>query len=200
MPRIKGRKPEETRGAILAAAVEVFAERGYSNATLASIAAVAGVTAATLPYHFTDKRGVWDATLAVFYGDLLAFAADMKLNRPLDELLAELYGWCESRRASIRVILRHILEAGGLDADLEARMGPALEFVSLLGARRFGVEPNRVRDCAIAISHLVVRFVTNSPEDNRLAFGEKTHEAARARILAVLGHATRGILGLERGP
>ena len=78
MPRIKGRRPETTRGAVLEAAVWAFAEYGFENATLATIAHKAGVTAATLPYHFTDKQGLWDAVIESFYKDLLAFATTLR--------------------------------------------------------------------------------------------------------------------------
>lgn len=199
MARIRGRKPEDTRQAIIEAAIEVFGELGYNSATLATIARRAGVTAATLPYHFEDKRGLWDATLAAFYGELLAFGGEVDLRRSLPELIDALYAWCETHRASIRVILRHILETGGLDPSVEKRMAGAMTFVSQLGARRFGVEPERVQDATIALSHLIVRFVTNRPEDNQRSFGEPDEAATRQRIVTLLVRVAECSLGIACG-
>lgn len=197
MARIRGRRPEETREAIIGAAIEVFGELGYNGATLATIARRAGVTVATVPYHFDDKRGLWDATLTAFYGELLTFGGQLDLAPSLGQLIDDLYAWAEAHRASIRVILRHILETGGLDPSVEGRMAGAMAFVSQLGARRFGVPPERVQDATIALSHLIVRFVTNRPEDNRRSFGEPDDAATRARIVALLVRIARCSLRLS---
>jgi len=49
----------ETRAAILAAGLQVFAERGFSAATLADIGARAGVTRGAVYHHFTDKAELY---------------------------------------------------------------------------------------------------------------------------------------------
>jgi AcrR family transcriptional regulator len=194
MPRIKGRRPEDTREAILTAAVAVFGEVGYDDATLAIIARRAGVTAATLPYHFKDKQGLWDAVLGVFYTELMAFGRGLELNRPLVALLDDVFGWCLEHRQAIRVIIRNVLEMGRLDVSVEKRMGPALALVSLLAARRFDTTAERARDAAIALSHLIVRFVTNTVEDNMVSFGEATPEGVRRRIVGLLETVARALL------
>ena len=48
----------ERRGLILAAATEVFAERGYADASMAEIAARAGVVASVIYDHFDSKRAL----------------------------------------------------------------------------------------------------------------------------------------------
>jgi AcrR family transcriptional regulator len=61
-----------TRGRLLHAAVELFAERGYEDTTAAQIADRANVTRTTLFRHFADKREI------VFQGqdELVALAVD----------------------------------------------------------------------------------------------------------------------------
>jgi AcrR family transcriptional regulator len=49
---------EETRARILDAAAEVFVERGYERASVAAIAAAAGVADETVYGHFKNKRTV----------------------------------------------------------------------------------------------------------------------------------------------
>jgi AcrR family transcriptional regulator len=62
----------DTRGRLLRAAVELFAERGYEATTAAQIADRANVTRTTLFRHFADKREI------LFQGqdELVALAAD----------------------------------------------------------------------------------------------------------------------------
>ncbi len=197
MPRIKGRKPEATREAVLEAAIWAFAEYGYDNATLAIIAHKAGVTAATLPYHFTDKKGLWGAVIDAFYKELFAFAATLDAKAGIDEILPSFYDWAMAHRNGIRVIIRNVIETGALDREVrEVRMGRAADLVAQLAMRRYGVDAVRARDATVAVTHLITRFVTNSPEDNRRAFLVDGDEEARARIISILLRTTKVLLGL----
>ena len=198
MPRIKGRKPEATREAVLDAAVWAFAELGYENATLATIAQKAGVTAATLPYHFSDKQGLWDAVIELFYKEMLAFAATLKgdVEDPIGEALPRFYDWALAHRNGIRVIIRNVIETGALDRQVrEVRMGVAFDLVTKLAVKRYGVSETAARDATIAVTHLITRFVTNSPADNRLAFAVKSDAEARERIVALLVRTARALIG-----
>lgn len=58
----------QTRRALLEAALEVFAERGYAAATLSGIAARAGLTRGAVYHHFTDKAELYLATIAENWG------------------------------------------------------------------------------------------------------------------------------------
>lgn len=64
--RRTGRRPgkQDTREAILAAARQVFAERGYTGATIRTIAASAGVDPALVHHYFGTKEGVFSAAVA----------------------------------------------------------------------------------------------------------------------------------------
>src|SRR5579885_779392 len=62
-------KPEESRAAILKAAVEEFAREGVAGARTDAIARSAGVNKALLYYYFKDKEALYDAVLdEVFSG------------------------------------------------------------------------------------------------------------------------------------
>jgi TetR/AcrR family acrAB operon transcriptional repressor len=54
----------ETREAILAAGLRIFAERGYARATLADIGARAGVTRGAVYHHFSDKAELYTTAIA----------------------------------------------------------------------------------------------------------------------------------------
>jgi AcrR family transcriptional regulator len=197
MPRIKGRKPEATREAVLAAAEWAFAEYGYENATLAVIAQKAGVTAATLPYHFSDKKGLWDATIAEFYKALFVFAAEFTPNDDLDSSLPRFYDWALAHRDGIRVIIRNVIETGSLDREVrEVGMMRAFDIVAMLAMKRYGVDPIAARDATIAVTHLMTRFITNSPDDNRQIFKVDSEAEVRERIVQILRKTARALLGI----
>ncbi len=201
MPRIKGRKPEATREAVLAAAEWAFAEYGYENATLAVIAQKAGVTAATLPYHFSDKKGLWDATIAEFYKALFVFAAEFTPNDDLDSSLPRFYDWALAHRDGIRVIIRNVIETGSLDREVrEVGMMRAFDIVATLAMKRYGVEPVAARDATIAVTHLMTRFITNSADDNRQIFKVGSDDEVRERVVQILTKTARVLLGIGPSP
>lgn len=59
----KGKKSEETRSRILEAALSVFQERGFAQATMREIATEAGVAVGAAYYYFDSK----DALVMAFY-------------------------------------------------------------------------------------------------------------------------------------
>jgi len=64
-------EPEATtRERILAAALEVFAERGFDGARVRDIAERAGANLGLLTYYFTDKQQLWKAAVASAFAEL----------------------------------------------------------------------------------------------------------------------------------
>lgn len=84
MVRRTGRRPgkQDTRRAILAAARESFAERGYDGATIRQIATGAGVDPALVHHYFGNKEQLFAATInfPVDPGELLqrVFSGDLE--------------------------------------------------------------------------------------------------------------------------
>ncbi len=72
--------PQSTREKILAAAGEIFGEKGYKDATIRTIAQAAGANIAAINYHFRDKEGLYGAVLEeVFRQGFSRFPGTMDL-------------------------------------------------------------------------------------------------------------------------
>ena len=70
-PRLGSRgQPEESRAAILQAAIREFAEHGIAGARTDAIAQAAGVNKALLYYYFEDKETLYGAVLDRVFGGL----------------------------------------------------------------------------------------------------------------------------------
>jgi AcrR family transcriptional regulator len=70
----------ETKARILDAAQQLFAAKGYAQAQLREIAALAGVAVSLIPQHFGSKSGLFE----------LALIEAMKANRVLDAPTSDL--------------------------------------------------------------------------------------------------------------
>jgi TetR/AcrR family transcriptional regulator len=90
-PRLGSRgRPEESRAAILQAAVREFSREGVAGARTDAIAHAAGVNKALLYYYFKDKETLYGAVLDLVFGGLTksiqeTFASDLP---PREKLLA----------------------------------------------------------------------------------------------------------------
>src|SRR6185437_698382 len=93
-PRLGTRaQPEQSRAAILKAAVREFAREGVAGARTDAIARFAGVNKALLYYYFKDKEALYEAVLdEVFSGVRLAIKDALSQNLPPRERLKAYVG------------------------------------------------------------------------------------------------------------
>jgi AcrR family transcriptional regulator len=78
--RIRGSDGRRTRGSILAAALSIFAEKGFSGANVADIVAAAQTTKPMIYYHFGSKEGLFAAVLEHVYEGMRAFEQSLHLD------------------------------------------------------------------------------------------------------------------------
>lgn len=111
----------DTRGDIIKAAETIFAQTGYSAASLRQIALAAAVDLATVKYHFRDKPSLYDEVFLAGNDELLTrlspSLAQLGASAQRDELIAgvhafaaELTVYFQERRNYARVLLFRMLE------------------------------------------------------------------------------------------
>jgi AcrR family transcriptional regulator len=89
--RVAQRDPERTRAAILAAATEEFAEKGFGGARVDAIALRAGTNKRMLYHYFGDKEALYLAVLEEAYARIRSAEATLDLtHRSPEEGLREL--------------------------------------------------------------------------------------------------------------
>ena len=110
-------KPEESRAAILKAAVEEFAREGVAGARTDAIARSAGVNKALLYYYFKDKESLYQAVLdEVFSGARAAVHAALSQTLPPRKRLAAYvsahFDYIASHATYHRLVQAEFLRAG----------------------------------------------------------------------------------------
>lgn len=66
-------RPESRKQALISAAIALFASRPYRDVSVDEIVERAGVAHGMVSYHFTGKRGLFTATVAYVWDDLVEF-------------------------------------------------------------------------------------------------------------------------------
>ncbi len=110
-------QPEQTRAAILRAAIDEFAREGVAGARTDAIARAAKVNKALLYYYFHDKETLYGAALdAVFAGLTARISEVLALDRAPREIVREFVGthfdYIASHRAFPRMVQREMMRAG----------------------------------------------------------------------------------------
>lgn len=87
-PATVTRNPERTRARVLAAARNAFARHGLAGARVDAIAEASGANKRMIYYYFTDKEGLFLATLEQIYAELSAASGTLDLDAPPEQALA----------------------------------------------------------------------------------------------------------------
>jgi AcrR family transcriptional regulator len=159
-PRPDGRsRPhdiERTRAEILAAALNVFAEKGLDGARVDDIAALTHTTKPAIYYHFRSKQELYAAVLENAYGGIRDLEAqlDLDLSDPVDamrRLVEASFDYHAANPAWVRLVsienihgARHIAgkpEFARRNAGIVERVRTILQAGEKMGVFRTGVDP-----------------------------------------------------------
>ncbi len=151
MPAIE-KKPRQaeakTREAILLAAIEEFAERGFAGARTENIARQANVNKAMLHYYYHDKQTLYSAVLETLYGSNpdTELLVDQLSNAPINSvqmvrvfLMVILRKHADSRSEPFRRILAWELAAGQNNLKAVAQKYMVPRIAGMIEALRRGI-------------------------------------------------------------
>ncbi|MDO5335184.1 MAG: TetR/AcrR family transcriptional regulator [Coriobacteriia bacterium] len=146
----KGRaKSEATRQALLSAAVKVIGTKGYTAATVDTIAEEAGVSKGVVYYYFKTKADIATQVLLAVLDQLIArFEADVDTAQsPHDAMSAIIHDFARSifdNREAARFVLNELWRQDRLWSD-EMRTAEERLSVIIVGLLRRGIEEGSVR-------------------------------------------------------
>ncbi len=195
--------PSDVEARLLAAALQLFGQRGYDGVSVREVARAANVTTPNVYYYFGSKRGLYLRLLH----DLLerrSIAVGMALKEKGDPIvrlrrMLEAYIWFDRdapvEREAQLFLLREIYGLGSdmfseLVTEHDASNRRALRLVIEEGIRRGVFRPVRVEHTVIAIFGVMLTFI------RRAALGARVRPPdAIAQVMDVMVEGMR-----RRGP
>lgn len=184
--------PAVTRARILEAASALFADDGIAETSMRTIARAAGVSMATIHHYYGGKADLYAACVDAMYEELTALQGELDgaLSRPLGDLrglidvaVRRAYAFARRHRATVRLMVRTVLDTGALPDDRRERhLRPFLDRGAALLAPLTGRDPMSVRLTLLSINHLITRYALGAPEELALVLlgrADATDEAER---------------------
>jgi AcrR family transcriptional regulator len=197
---------QPTRDRILAAALELFAERGFTAASIGEIEAEAGLSprSGALYKHFPSKQALLEAAFEQRIEEIDAFNARFEPT-PLGDLRAELtlvarWGLAELARERdlVRIVMREGERVPGIaDRFYEAIVRRGLELATRI-LERYAAERNLAIEDPAALGEVVCASLVGFSLQRTL-FGERSADPGEERFVAAWVESTAAIIeSLER--
>jgi len=175
----------KTRAAIMEAAGKVFAEVGYSKATVRDICREASANIAAINYHFGDKKGLYLAVLK-HYQEIAfnTYPPDLGINetqKPEEKLRSYIRSFLtrimdDGRPAWFgRLLAREFIEpTWAFDILVEETIRPSFQLLTEIVAEIMGKSSKEriVRLCSMSIVGQCLYFRHSNPVITRLYPGE----------------------------
>src|SRR4051794_28682654 len=151
-PGLRERKKQQTRDRIAHVALELFAERGYDQTTLAEIADAADVSTRTIFAYFQSKEDILFCDDAAF-NEVLKERLDSRPDGVTTvDALRELLRGPEAADANIALRKRIISGSESLRLAERARLAHAEEMITESIAQDLNAAPGDLRPALIAAS------------------------------------------------
>jgi AcrR family transcriptional regulator len=173
---------DDRRRQLLDRAVELFAEHGYDELSMAHIARAAGISKPLLYHYFPSKRQLFEAALTQAADEHLARVAPDPSGDPATQLLASLdafLGWIEANSQAYVKLMRSAGIPEVRDVIDRVRENTARRILAALGDDRPAVRA-AVRGWLWSMDGVCLDWVTE---------GDLTTDEVRHLLLGMLGGA-----------
>lgn len=164
---------ERTRARVLEEAIPLFAQHGFAGTSVRMVANAAQVNVATLAYHFSDKAGLYQASVDQVYASIQALEFDPSTLDPdkdlAHQLISVLWAFSCARRDSIRLLHRHVLDTGRVhDRSLSRWLDPLLDRVRpIVPPINANTSEHEFRRMVMTVTHVLVRMAIEDREQAR---------------------------------
>jgi AcrR family transcriptional regulator len=192
---------EERRAHLLQCALEVFAEKGYHQASISDIIKRAGVARGTFYLYFESKRSVFDQLLDDLFELLNSKVKRIDPSRgpagvvaQMESNVDEVLDLMLSNRAMLRILLA---EAVGLDSEFDDKLSDFYRRLALMieESLKLGTEMKVVRKVNNQVASLCV-LGSIKEVLYRLAMGEKLPKR-ETLVREILGYNIRGLFAAK---
>jgi AcrR family transcriptional regulator len=189
---------EERRQAILEAALEVFARRGYNGSSIDEIAHTAGISKALIYEHFPSKRELHVSLLESHVQEIFERLADaaatsdpgeVRLRAGVDAFL----DFVETRRDAFRMLFRDAVEpeVAGIVASVQRQTAAAVAGMMATEPRAPRGDPAR----DLVAIEMLGQQLTGAVQSLALWWGDHPDVPREVLVESVMNYAW---LGLER--
>jgi AcrR family transcriptional regulator len=195
---LRERKKQQTRETIARAALRLFAERGYDEATLADIAEAADVAPRTIFAYFESKEDILFSDEGGYLNELKRMLDERPSGTTTVDALREFVGCMKSPGEDDRLRKKVIMRNPGLQMKMRARHAELEPMLAKSIAKDLGTGPDDIRSLLIAAS-MTAAFTSVSDRFNEAESGGEpvSHEQAMAIIDQVLDFLRGGLEALQ---
>lgn len=191
---------ERTRERILSAAEQLFAERGFTGASLRDVAGLVGIRIPSLYNHFSSKEALYEAVLSAAIRPMLTLLSDFALegpSRPPSRIVIERVMQHLREHPTLPRLVQQEIVCGG------ERLSPALrEWIApifarahvLAGTRSSRWGSDEIPHVVLAIYNAVLGYFTMAPLYREVGGLDLLSSAALERQTRILVELTESML------
>jgi TetR/AcrR family transcriptional regulator len=179
------------RERLLAAALDLFNEKGYAATSVRELVAAAGVTKPVLYYYFANKEGIYLELMQNSYGTFESLVEGISLEGSAQESIiqfcSDLFDISVDRLELVRLIyaIYYGTPQGAPPFDLEAYFVRMLELIQRMV--RAGMDSNELQQGSVEdMSRAIIAILTSSINDLLCGREAKLDKEGLVRMLRLL--------------
>jgi AcrR family transcriptional regulator len=198
-PGLRERKKQQTRDTIARVGLQLFAERGYDQTTLAEIAEAANVSPRTIFSYFENKEDIIFCEEEGTFDQLRRMLDDRPEGTTTVDAIREFLSSIEPPDEAARLRKRIIMATPALQMRLGARHALIEPMLAASIAKDLGAEPGDLRPLLVAASITAAFMSVSDRFFDAEAGGEAvSHKQAMSVLDEVLEFLRGGLEALQR--